>query len=314
MKKAFALLTLSVLSLNTQASIDGIDGVYGPDNRKEVYQSKSELHKKLAKSTAGLIHAGHFAKTSQENVFNIELGKTLEVGSNVCASERFSQQVAVAGCSGFLVSPDTMVTAGHCYAQDPVNTCKNKVWVFDYEMKSATHDPTKNVSINNIYFCKQIVRVAYGNGQDFAIIKLDRKVVGREPLKFRKSGKVSDKSDLVAIGHPSALPAKITNAGKVTNNNAPDRFSTNLDTFHGNSGSAVFHAQTGLVEGILIQGKPDYVPSNKNNPKSCMVVNTCDNNARNCAADYDVLAPTRDGEVVYRITNIIKDIEAAIKL
>lgn len=314
MKNTIALLALSLLSLNSMA---GIDGVYGSDNRQDIYQSKSSLHKKLARSTAAMIHGGYFAKTDKPNVFNIQRGRTLKEAQNICSSERFSQQVAVAGCSGFLVSPNTLVTAGHCFAMggNPQAECDNKVWVFDYGVDSAGKDPTKNIPITNIYLCKQVVKVAFSPYQDFAIIKLDRPVFGRDPLKFRKSGKVSNASDLVTIGHPSGLPSKITNAGKVTDNNSLDRFSTNLDTFHGNSGSAVFHSQTGLVEGILIEGKPDYVLSDKTNPNSCKVVNTCDNNAMNCKTDYsNPENPTKKGEVVYRITNIVKDIEAAIKL
>lgn len=314
MKNTFALLTLSLLSLNSMA---GIDGVYGDDNRQDVYQSKSSLHKKLAKSTAAMIHGGYFAKTDKPNVFNIQGARTLEQGQNICSSEKFSQQPAVAGCSGFLVSPNTIVTAGHCFASggNPEAECQNKVWVFDFALESNSSDPTRNIPITNIYLCKKVVKVAFNANQDFAIIKLDRPVFGRDSLKFRTSGKISSGSDLVTIGHPSGLPSKITNAGKVTDNSASDRFSTNLDTFHGNSGSAVFHSQSGLVEGILIQGKPDYVASIQSNPTSCKVVNTCDNTGKNCKKDYpDENNPTKKGEVVYRITNIVKDIEAAIKL
>jgi V8-like Glu-specific endopeptidase len=40
-------------------------------------------------------------------------------------------------------------------------------------------------------------------------------------------------------------------------------FVTNLDTFEGNSGSPVIDAQTGLVEGILYEGKEDFNYSDK---------------------------------------------------
>ena len=36
-------------------------------------------------------------------------------------------------------------------------------------------------------------------------------------------------------------------------------FSANLDTYGGNSGSAVFNAVNGQIEGILVRGATDYV-------------------------------------------------------
>jgi len=64
----------------------------------------------------------------------------------------------------------------------------------------------------------------------------------------------------------------------------------NLDTFGGNSGSAVFNAETGEVEGILVRGENDYVWSDENGSR-CRVPQQCTNDA--CR-----------GEDVTRITNI----------
>ena len=47
-------------------------------------------------------------------------------------------------------------------------------------------------------------------------------------------------------------------------------FVANLDTYGGNSGSAVFNTDTGLVEGILVRGENDFVYSN-----GCRVSNVC---------------------------------------
>ena len=44
---------------------------------------------------------------------------------------------------------------------------------------------------------------------------------------------------LVVIGHPSGLPTKIADGAWVRNNESEYYFVTNLDTFGGNSGSAV---------------------------------------------------------------------------
>ncbi len=289
--------------LISQAALAEIEGVYGQDNRMDIYQSSNAAFKTLAKSTAAMIPAALFAKTSTQGVFSLNGTKTLEEADNVCPSEAFAAQPTAAICSGFLVAPDVIVTAGHCYNSfsTPENICKAFVWVFDFNKTSASTDPTKNLSIQNIYLCKQIIKSQFDRNGDFSIIRLNRAVIGRTPLKLRTSGKLSSSASLVVIGNPTGLPTKISDGGKVGNNSDPRMFVTNLDTFHGNSGSAVFDVSTGLVEGILVQGKSDYLPSKKSDPKSCQVVNKCDENGDHCTAGDESNPP---GEMVYRITNI----------
>jgi V8-like Glu-specific endopeptidase len=296
---------VATLAITLQSAFAGPNVIYGKDDRKDVYQVSNSLHLTLAKSTAGMIRKSMFIPGMTANTFDLQNSTTLERGQNICATEKFSQQMLAPTCSGFLIGPDTLVTAGHCYNSfDKVeNVCKDFAWVFDYDMKSAAHNPTKKISIANIYNCKSVVAVQRDNLYDFAIIKLDRKVVGRAPLKFRSSGKLSNTASLVVIGHPTGLPTKITANGKVTLNTEPTRFSTTLDTFHGNSGSAVFDATTGQVEGILIMGKSDYRPSIYSNPGSCQVANICDEKASNCSAGIES-GTVAKGEIVLRMEKI----------
>jgi hypothetical protein len=137
---------------------------------------------------------------------------------------------------------------------------------------------------------------------DYAVIKLDRPVVGRVPLKIRKAGLIANGQRLIVIGNPSGLPTKVTD-GNVIRTDHPSYFGTNLDTFHGNSGSAVINATTGEVEGILVRGKTDYVPSIRSNPLSCLVVNKCDINGKNCTNGPSLRDP--DSEHVTRISLIL---------
>ncbi|MFP5384479.1 MAG: trypsin-like serine peptidase [Bacteriovoracia bacterium] len=309
------LLALTALTLMTTSAFAGIKVIYGRDNRQDIYQVRNSLHKKLAESTAGMINVRHFAKSSKKNFFDLQGTTTLERGQNICPSEAFSQQVIAPTCSGFLVGPDTLVTAGHCYKSfdTPENVCKNFAWVFGFDMKSSHHNPTRDIPLQNIYLCKKVVAAELSASTDFAIIKLDRAVVGRQPLKFRSSGRISSKASLVVIGHPTGLPLKVSPGGRVTRNYEQTKFSTTLDTFHGNSGSAVFDERTGVIEGILIQGKNDYMPSNKNDPRSCLVVNKCDENGNNCEAGQDQ-GPVQWGEVVLRIETIASQINAANRM
>ena len=102
---------------------------------------------------------------------------------------------------------------------------------------------------------------------DYAVLKLDRPVVGRTPLKYRKEGKPADDAVLTVIGHPTGLPTKITAAADMRSNTNPIYFVTNADTYGGNSGSAVVDSKTGIVEGILVRGDTDYSRSSE----GCMV-------------------------------------------
>jgi V8-like Glu-specific endopeptidase len=305
------LAAMILLGTTVSSAFAGPKVIYGIDNRRDVFETSNALHLKLAKSTAAMVEKTKMTKSMSINSFDLQGTRTLERGLNICSSEKFSQQPLAATCSGFLVGNDTIVTAGHCYKSFdlPENVCKNFSWVFDYNMKSDAHDPTKSISIANIYHCKSVVKAVLDNQMDYAIIKLDRPVVGREPLKFRTSGKIDANAPLMVIGHPSGLPTKISDGARVTRNDEPTRFSSTLDTFQGNSGSAVFNSQTGLVEGILIMGKNDYVPNSRPSP-TCMVVNQCDENAMNCTGGFEP-GTVEKGEVVLRIEKIAALITAA---
>ena len=306
-----AVLTLLVAT-PAIASTPAFDVVYGEDNRLDLFRVTNSLHKTLSQSTAGLVPISQMRKTSNKMI-EITSTKTLGESQNLCSGEAYAEQPTAPICSGFLVGPDLLVTAGHCYKgfSTPENVCKSFAWVFDYNMKSQSHDPNKNISPNNVYTCKSIIEAQLSGTTDFAIIRLDRKVVGRAPLKFRESGKVSSATELVVIGHPTGLPTKVSPKGKITKNTEATKISTTLDTFHGNSGSAVFDAKSGQVEGILIQGKTDYYrPSINGNARSCQVVNKCDDNARNCTAGNEQ-GPIGQGEVVLRIETIAAKIKKA---
>jgi V8-like Glu-specific endopeptidase len=307
---------LLLASLALAASLPataGIEVIYGRDNREDIYEVKSRLHLQLARSTAGMVPMSKIVRGARAGTYELKDLQTLERGQNVCASEKFSDQLLAPMCSGFLVGPDLLVTAGHCYKSfsTPEAVCQNFAWMFDYHMASPSHDPSKNIPAANVYRCKEVVKAVLTPDSDYAIIRLDRAVTGRQPLRYRQSGKVSSSSRLVVIGHPSGLPTKVAGDGRITFNSNANNFSTTLDTFHGNSGSAVFNA-AGQVEGILIQGKNDYRPSIAGNLSSCKVVNVCDDRAMNCEAGKEP-APVDKGEVVFRMEVIAAEIRAAQK-
>lgn len=236
--------------------------IYGQDDRADVYESSDSLMKELALSTAAQIMDRNLNVLG--DVITIKAETLEETG--VCKSERFSQQLAAANCSGFLVAPDKIVTAGHCINSD--YDCEAHSWVFDF---ANTTEEQSGFSFNKdqVYKCTKIIeRQKDSRTQaDYAVLKLDRPVTGRSPLQFRKEGKPADDAVFTVIGHPTGLPTKITSAADMRNNSNPVYFVTNADTYGGNSGSAVVDSRTGIVEGILVRGDTDYVRSGQ----GCMV-------------------------------------------
>lgn len=256
--------------------------IYGEDNRQDVYSSTNSLYKQLASSTAAMIQSSQL-KDEGDSVTVI--ASTLE-GDGICSDERFASQPTAAMCSGFLVGKDLLLTAGHCIQS--MTDCEANSWVFGYS-NTAGETSVFNINKKDIYVCTEIIARALDDktDNDFALVRLDR-VSDRAPLKFRKSGKISSDSSIVVIGHPSGLPTKIADGAFVRSNDNKYFFQANLDTFGGNSGSAVFDAKTGIVEGILVRGERDYVLDTSAN---CYRPKVCDMDG--CR-----------GEDVTRITNI----------
>lgn len=285
MIKSLAIV-LTLLMGARYAFASGEKVIYGDDNRVDVFESTNPMFVELSRSTAAMISHSDLNLVRSENKYKIN-GDSLQSSFGVCSTEPYASQIATAMCSGFLVGPDLLVTAGHCIRSQ--SDCSSYAWVFDYKL-----DPTAPEAINmkvpatSVYSCAEIIERKLDNRtqDDFALIRLDRAVTDRSPLSYRKDDSIADNAPLVVIGHPSGLPTKIADGANVRNNTNDRYFVANLDTYGGNSGSAVFDADNGTVEGILVRGENDFVSRN-----GCRVSNVCPNTG--CR-----------GEDVTRITNI----------
>lgn len=228
--------------------------IYGEDNRKDVYAVTNPLFVNLAKSTAAMIEKSHLTSSGASTTIS---GRSLGDMYKLCPDQRFRGQPVAANCSGTLVAPDIIMTASHCY-ELAKQTCKENVWVFDFKV-SKENQGSVTVPTSNVYECQEVLlsEMDLAKGIDHALIKLKRPVTDRNFAKLRSKGSVEIGDPLVLIGHPSGLPTKIAGDAyvlKVTKTS----FVSNVDAFSVNSGSGVFHGNTGEVEGILSSGQADY--------------------------------------------------------
>lgn len=265
LRRTFCLLATLLICSNAQSSItDRV--IYGDDNRLDYHDVEPYWQDKM-RSTVALVEG--FKLTENSNG-DFEM-RTSHFGNsyNLCTDQAFFDQQRGAFCSGSLIAPDIVMTAGHCIRT--AGDCDKVRLVFDflYEEYSVL---SNTYTADQVYSCKNIIK-SYVNshGADWALIRLDRSVANRTPLEVRTEGIVEEGSELVVIGHPSGLPSKYADGGFVRDNSINSYFRTNLDTFGGNSGSAVFNKDTGIIEGILVRGARDYV-----NVGNCRKVNECD--------------------------------------
>lgn len=257
--RKYSFLFLTLISINSQALIKNPIQprvVYGIDDRMDVYQSSDNLMKELGRSTAVQVLDSNV--TIEGDV--VTLDKRTLADQGMCKSEPFADQPAPGHCSGFLIAPDVLVTAGHCVRDR--EQCQSHYWVFDFANTDGLQADFKFTKDQLVRCVDIISRVKEdGVGTDYAVLKLERKIPNRTPMKFRKAGKMSDDSVLTVLGYPSGLPLKITTGAVLRDNSKDNYFVMNSDTYGGNSGSAVVDTRTGLVEGILVRGDTDYEKS-----------------------------------------------------
>ncbi|MDT8287705.1 MAG: serine protease, partial [Elusimicrobiales bacterium] len=166
--------------------------------------------------------------------------------------------------------------------------CADTKLVFGYAVTARGKAADTAVPASDVYSCKKIIKrdldkppsgaigligAIVGNvldttGPDYALIQLDRKVTGRKPLPINRGRKIKEGAGVFVIGHPVGLPLKVAGDARVRSSKfMRAHFTTDLDTFGGNSGSPVFNVKTKKIEGILVRGGTDFAKS----PEGCTV-------------------------------------------
>jgi V8-like Glu-specific endopeptidase len=172
----------------------------------------------------------------------------------ICPDERFANEPAIAFCTGALIAPDLVLTAGHCLYD--ASTCAETSFAFDYQSDTAGAPPS-GVAASNVYRCQQMLAKTNEEGLDFAIVQLDRPVLDRRPLTVDPQHVFFAGQELALIGHPAGLPTKIADHG-VLRNTTGEFLLAELDSYGGNSGSPIFAAPDWKMVGMLIGGDRDF--------------------------------------------------------
>ncbi|WP_171946630.1 ankyrin repeat domain-containing protein [Flaviramulus basaltis] len=242
---------------------DDSRGVYGNDDRKDV--TDAEGIGDFVRATASMINKSNLIINDDGNY--LFYGTTLRDrlvkahnSNNFDKNVKFLDQPTIAVCTGFLIAPDILVTAGHCI--DNIYQAENYVWVFDYTneldfIQSKVYNGKKYIVVDpkNVYEVSEVIASLDDDMEDdmddYSILRLKLKS-DRDPYRFRTSGEIGLSSKIYTIGSPSGLPLKFADNATVLYNSEDKYFQTDIDVFPGNSGGPAF-AQFGFLEGIVVR-------------------------------------------------------------
>ncbi len=178
-------------------------------------------------------------------------------------------------CTGFLVAPDIVATAGHCLRKV---ACQDARFVFGWTSPAAAQ-----VSPRNVYSCKEVIALSDPglnvdirvqnepqiSQPDYALLRLGRKVAGREPLRVQADA--SNTRAVLMLGHPYKMAMKVSSGvlAGVMPTGSGSVFLSHLESYQGNSGSPVLDADSLEVLGIAFFRQKGSCPSSSDCHGGC---------------------------------------------
>lgn len=301
------------------------------DRRVEV-ESRADISQRAAAIAMWLSPV--YTEKNSDGSLQLKFAPMTSVSNSygVCAEERFSNQPTnPVACTGFLISPTLLVTAGHCMvnygevSNAVTPQCSDFGWLFDYRVDSRRIGINGSAGVNlthvarsRVARCKRVIKAEFTYlvnpitkttifENDYALIELDQPASGRQPLALEtKSVQVGDRVSM--IGYGFGLPAKYSSGGQVIESRYPEYFRTDLGALGGDSGAPVMNENAKVV-GILVRAFPDADLVDQK-LRHCSTLNTCDSTRAGAHCDQNQ-SHYAIGSEIQRIDKILALVSSA---
>ncbi len=170
----------------------------------------------------------------------------------LCPNERFStlNRPGEVVCGSVLIAPDLVLTARHCIDEPDISSsmCRNQFsFLFGYNQNMNQFSPEQT------YSCTEILWNGMSQGVDAMVIKLDRPVVGVQPVSVRRRS-TSLEGDVVTLVGPQTRLPLVASPGTIRYRDVSGGLArtvgTTMDCDVNQSGGPVFNS-VGQLEGVL---------------------------------------------------------------
>jgi len=243
------IVSLGVLQTASGLASNVGRGVYGDDHRQDIYELLEGPPRRTIAASVAIIRRNRLVETGSS--FRIK-DSSLRNDLKLCTGERYRNQLSIGSCSGTLIAPDLVLTAGHCASRQD---CSGDFYIFGYQLDSPD-TVIEEFPKSATYACQEVVARSNTDDLDYAVIRLDRPVADRTPVALsRRKPQIGDSA--YVLGFPSGLPLKFDGPAEIRIVKK-NYFGANFDTFAGSSGSGIFTKDSDELIGVLARGGKDY--------------------------------------------------------